>query len=227
MGIAFQLCPSPAPRPAGATRRRASLPFLAARRRAETGAAPAVTRGAPPGEASSNGSGSSGSGSTPCASAGRPAEPSARLSELSPADGAASTEASGSGRGGGVEGVGTSRWGLAGGRRGQAASSSVDTMHGTGSHGAAAAAHDWRARLSSLLTSPYDSVILSLAAPAILALAADPLLAIVDTAIVGQLGSNELVSVRTPLRGCTHMHGVGLHACAQGQLHARTRRRAV
>lgn len=45
----------------------------------------------------------------------------------------------------------------------------------------------------SLRSSPHDSLIFNLAAPAVLALAADPLLAMVDTAIVGQLGSSELV----------------------------------
>lgn len=58
-------------------------------------------------------------------------------------------------------------------------------------------------RSRALLHSPYDSVIISLAAPAILALAADPLLAIVDTAIVGQLGSQELVRM--------HAHHASMH----------------
>jgi hypothetical protein len=44
------------------------------------------------------------------------------------------------------------------------------------------------------LRSPHDSAILSLAGPALLALAADPLLSMVDTAFVGQLGAPELVS---------------------------------
>ncbi|KAG1676823.1 hypothetical protein FOA52_010332 [Chlamydomonas sp. UWO 241] len=58
-------------------------------------------------------------------------------------------------------------------------------------------------RAGALLSSPYDSVILSLSGPAILALAADPLLSIVDTAIVGQLGSGELAAlgVNTSLFG--------------------------
>lgn len=51
-----------------------------------------------------------------------------------------------------------------------------------------------QAIVSGFVSSPHDGIIFSLAAPAILALAADPLLAMVDTAIVGHLGQNELVS---------------------------------
>lgn len=50
------------------------------------------------------------------------------------------------------------------------------------------------------LRSPHDSAILSLAGPALLALAADPLLSMVDTAFVGQLGAPELVSSWTLIR---------------------------
>lgn len=48
--------------------------------------------------------------------------------------------------------------------------------------------------LKSWLSSQYDKDIFSLAVPAALALAADPLLGMVDTALVGRLGSEELVS---------------------------------
>jgi Na+-driven multidrug efflux pump len=43
-------------------------------------------------------------------------------------------------------------------------------------------------------TSVHDKDILALALPAALALAADPLLGMVDTALVGRLGADELVS---------------------------------
>lgn len=42
-------------------------------------------------------------------------------------------------------------------------------------------------------TSVHDRDILALALPAALALAADPLLGMVDTALVGRLGADELV----------------------------------
>lgn len=66
-----------------------------------------------------------------------------------------------------------------------------------------------QAIVSAFVSSPHDGIIFSLAAPAILALAADPLLAMVDTAIVGHLGQNELVS--GPLGGAcmyTHAHAL-------------------
>lgn len=53
--------------------------------------------------------------------------------------------------------------------------------------------HPLKQRLK-FFTSPYDADIISLAAPAVLALAADPLLGIVDTAFVGKLGEDNLVS---------------------------------
>jgi hypothetical protein len=46
----------------------------------------------------------------------------------------------------------------------------------------------------SWLRSKWDKDIWQLAVPAALALAADPLLGMVDTALVGRLGSDELVS---------------------------------
>lgn len=49
----------------------------------------------------------------------------------------------------------------------------------------------------SWLLSKYDKDIFALAVPAALALAADPLLGMVDTALVGRLGSDELVSFST------------------------------
>lgn len=61
-----------------------------------------------------------------------------------------------------------------------------------------------KAIVSAFVSSPHDGIIFSLAAPAILALAADPLLAMVDTAIVGHLGQNELVS--GPLGGACVQH---------------------
>ena len=45
----------------------------------------------------------------------------------------------------------------------------------------------------SWLSSEYDATIWALAGPTLLALASDPLLAVVDTAIIGQLGSQDLV----------------------------------
>jgi hypothetical protein len=57
---------------------------------------------------------------------------------------------------------------------------------------------DWLAalgrRAGRALRSKHDGAILSLAGPALLALAADPLLSMVDTAFVGQIGPGELVS---------------------------------
>jgi hypothetical protein len=47
----------------------------------------------------------------------------------------------------------------------------------------------------SWLQSKWDRDIWQLAVPAALALAADPLLGMVDTALVGRLGSDELVSI--------------------------------
>ena len=49
--------------------------------------------------------------------------------------------------------------------------------------------------LSSLGPTPHDTAILSMAVPAVMALAVDPLLAMVDTGIVGQLGQDELASL--------------------------------
>lgn len=43
----------------------------------------------------------------------------------------------------------------------------------------------------------HDRDILALALPAALALAADPLLGMVDTALIGRLGADELVSSST------------------------------
>lgn len=74
-------------------------------------------------------------------------------------------------------------------------------------------------------TSQHDKDILALALPAALALAADPLLGMVDTALIGRLGADELVSVLQSKRGaqmqrscvpgawfpcCTHAHFVAL-----------------
>lgn len=47
-------------------------------------------------------------------------------------------------------------------------------------------------------TSVHDRDILALALPAALALAADPLLGMVDTALIGRLGADELVSAQSP-----------------------------
>ena len=56
-----------------------------------------------------------------------------------------------------------------------------------------AAARQQLGWLQQLLHSPHDSAILAMAGPALLALAADPLLSMVDTGFVGQIGSAELV----------------------------------
>jgi len=50
------------------------------------------------------------------------------------------------------------------------------------------------AMAKALVTSKHDAMIFNLALPSLLALAADPLLAITDTAFVGQLGNNELAA---------------------------------
>lgn len=63
-------------------------------------------------------------------------------------------------------------------------------------------------------TSTHDKDILALALPAALALAADPLLGMVDTALVGRLGADELVS-RLALR-CRSSMIVLLHARVVG-----------
>lgn len=55
----------------------------------------------------------------------------------------------------------------------------------------------------SWLTSQYDKDIFALAVPAALALAADPLLGMVDTALVGRLGSDELVRVSSKHDACS------------------------
>lgn len=59
--------------------------------------------------------------------------------------------------------------------------------------GAAPAPTSAWARLHQALSSPYDHAIFTLAAPAVLALAAEPLLGIIDTAFMGQLGADNLV----------------------------------
>ena len=46
-----------------------------------------------------------------------------------------------------------------------------------------------------MLRSPYDREILRLAAPALGALAAEPLYVLVDTAIVGHLGTTQLAAL--------------------------------
>lgn len=52
-----------------------------------------------------------------------------------------------------------------------------------------------RESAGSWWSSQFDKDIFALAVPAALALAADPLLGMVDTALVGRLGSDELVSL--------------------------------
>lgn len=67
---------------------------------------------------------------------------------------------------------------------------------------ATSSAHDqqqaviWQTFVQSIIgKNSYDTAILSLALPAIVALAADPLLSFVDTIFVGQAGADALVSL--------------------------------
>lgn len=75
------------------------------------------------------------------------------------------------------------------------ASEASDAVPATQQQPGAAAAADKRS--SSWWSSVHDRDILALALPAALALAADPLLGMVDTALIGRLGADELVSSST------------------------------
>ena len=64
-----------------------------------------------------------------------------------------------------------------------------------------------------LLASPQDAAIMTLAGPAFVAFAADPLLTIIDTAFVGRLGAENLVSHRASDRCCSNFP----HPCCRWQ----------
>lgn len=55
--------------------------------------------------------------------------------------------------------------------------------------------HSFRRRVSDAVSSPHDRSILDLAVPALAGLAADPLVSLVDTAYVGQVGTIELAAL--------------------------------
>jgi len=65
------------------------------------------------------------------------------------------------------------------------------------------AQHEHPFSSKSWLHSRFDQEIFQLALPAALALAADPLLGMVDTALVGKLGADELVSRSLFQLGCS------------------------